>query len=67
MKTVKSTIRTWFIVYLLITGLMYGLNQWLTLYPIYVRTLILSGMMVFAVQYLVNPVLQKWKEYTTKQ
>ena len=63
MKTIKSTIRTWLIVYFLITGLMYGLNHW---YPIYLRTLILSGLMVFALQYLVAPVLQKWKEHTTK-
>ncbi len=66
MKIIKSTIRTWLIVYFLITGLMYGLNQWLSLYPIYLRTLILSGLMVLALQYLVTPVLQKWKKHTTK-
>lgn len=59
MEKLKNVLTIWFIVYLMITGLFYLLNTWLVLFPIYLRTLILSGVMVFALQYLIFPALQK--------
>ena len=57
---------TWSIVYVMIIGLLYGLNQWLAHYPIYLRAFVLSGLMVFALQYLVFPVLEKLRKIKIK-
>ena len=59
MEKLKSTIKTWSIIYGLITLLLYGLGQWLAAYPIYIRTFVLSGLMVFGMQYLVYPIIKK--------
>ena len=63
MEKLKTVITIWIIVYFMITGLFYLLNSWLHLYPIYLRTFILSGLMVFALQYLVLPFLQKFSKH----
>ena len=62
MEKLKNVIMIWGIVYMMITGLFYLLNNWLHLYPIYFRTFILSGLMVFALQYLVLPFIQKFSK-----
>ncbi len=54
----------WLIVYAMITLLLYGIQDWLQPLPIYLRTLVLSGMMVFGLQYLIFPSLQKWQNNT---
>ena len=61
MKKLKSVLLIWGIVYLLITALMYGLGDWLVALPVYLRTLVLSGLMVFGLQYLVFPLLNRKK------
>lgn len=58
MKKLKNALVTWGMAYGLITGLLYALNEWLNAYPVYVRTLILSGLMVFALQYVLFPSLE---------
>ncbi|MEO0341232.1 MAG: hypothetical protein AAF242_18720 [Bacteroidota bacterium] len=55
MEKLKNAIVTWIAAYLLITGLLIGLNAYLNEVPLYIRTLILSGLMVFLLQYLVFP------------
>lgn len=59
MKQLKNTLLTWGIAYLLITGLLYALNSWLAPYPIYLKTLVLSGLMVFAMNYFIFPGLKR--------
>lgn len=66
MSKLKNVVTLWGIVYLIITLLFYGLSQWLTPLPIYMRTLVLSGLMVFILQYLVLPGLQKLKNINSK-
>lgn len=61
MNKFKHTLISWVTAYLLITAILYGLNQWLLHYPLYLRTLLLSGLMVFAMQYAAFPALQKLK------
>lgn len=63
MKKLKTTMWTWLIVYLLITGILYALQTWLTPLPIYVRTLILSALMVFSLQYVVLPGIEKIRQH----
>ncbi|MEO1052754.1 MAG: hypothetical protein AAFX87_19120 [Bacteroidota bacterium] len=62
MERLKNVMLIWSLVYLLITALIYLLNQWLVVQPIYIRTLVLSGIMVFSMQYLVLPTLQKFRK-----
>jgi|GEM_PF-2832247 len=66
MNKLKNVVTLWGIVYLIITLLFYGLSQWLAPFPIYMRTLVLSGLMVFILQYLVLPGLQKLKNINSK-
>ena len=61
MQKFKKVLTIWGIVYLLITALIYVLQAWLASQPIYVRTLLLSGIMVFGLQYLVFPILNKFQ------
>lgn len=61
MKKLRQVLMTWSIVYLLITVLIYGLNEWLIQQPIYVRTLVLSAVMVFGLQYVIFPAIEKIK------
>ena len=61
MNKFKQVLITWGIVYVLITALIYLLNQLLIDQPIYFRTLVLSGIMVFALQYLIFPAINKLK------
>ncbi|MGB0524485.1 MAG: hypothetical protein ACPGJS_16050 [Flammeovirgaceae bacterium] len=60
MNKLKKVLTIWGIVYLLITALIYCLSEWLATQPIYVRTLVLSGVMVFGLQYLIFPILNKF-------
>lgn len=57
-QRLKDTLKTWTIVYVIITLLLYGLGTWLNQFPLFARTLILSGIMVFLMQYLVIPALK---------
>ncbi|MBV6647376.1 MAG: hypothetical protein KI790_18100 [Cyclobacteriaceae bacterium] len=66
MEKLKNAVVMWLIVYVLITGLFYGLNTWLSLFPIYFRTLVLSGLMVFTLQFLILPGMRKWKEKSVR-
>ena len=66
MKKLKKILVDWVIIYSLITLLLYGLNQWLLAYPLYIRTLVLSGLMVFTLQYLVFPTIQKIRNHKIK-
>lgn len=59
MQKLKETFRLWIIVYVLITSILYGLHTVLLPLPIWLRSLVLSGLMVFVMQYIVFPVLQK--------
>ena len=59
MTKLKKVLINWSIIYVLITALIYVLNQWLIAYPIYIRTLVLSGIMVFTMQYVVSPFMKK--------
>lgn len=61
MQKFKKVLTIWGIVYLLITALIYFLQAWLASQPFYVRTLILSAIMVFGLQYLVFPILNKFQ------
>lgn len=61
MNRFKNTLISWSVAYLLITVILYSLNQWLMDYPLYLRTLVLSGLMVFTMQYAAFPALQKLK------
>ena len=61
MKKLRQVLTTWSIVYLMITVLIYGLNEWLIQQPIYVRTLVLSAVMVFGLQYVILPAIEKIK------
>ncbi|MEM7572666.1 MAG: hypothetical protein AAF433_07190 [Bacteroidota bacterium] len=62
MKRLLQVLRIWLVVYLLITLLFYLLQQWLVIMPIYLRTLLLSGIMVFALQYWILPLLRKYSK-----
>lgn len=62
MKKLKSVLTIWIIVYVLITVLIYLMDQWLSSNPIYIRTLVLSAIMVFSLQYLIFPVLNKFQK-----
>ncbi|OJJ19921.1 hypothetical protein BKI52_15700 [marine bacterium AO1-C] len=62
MSKLKNVLFTWVIVYLLIPLLIYALNVWLMNVPIYIRTLLLSGLMVFGLQYLIFPAIEKLKK-----
>ncbi|WP_139135266.1 hypothetical protein [Roseivirga sp. 4D4] len=66
MSKLKNVVTLWGIVYLIITLLFYGLSQWLSPMPIYMRTLVLSGLMVFILQYLVLPGLKRLRNIKTK-
>lgn len=59
MKRLRNVMINWGVIYVLITALIYALNQWLVTYPIYLRTLALSGVMVFVMQYMISPFLEK--------
>ena len=61
MSKLKNVLFTWVIVYVLITILIYVLNVWLMNVPIYFRTLVLSGLMVFGLQYVIFPTIEKLK------
>jgi len=61
MKKFKTVLKIWTIVYVLITTLIYALSEWLVLQPIYIRTLVLSGVMVFGLQYVVFPIMNQLK------
>ncbi|HAS39811.1 MAG TPA: hypothetical protein DCS93_05000 [Microscillaceae bacterium] len=62
MSKLKNVLFTWVIVYVLITLLIYVLNVWLKNVPIYFRTLVLSGLMVFGLQYVIFPTIAKLKK-----
>ena len=66
MHKLKNVITTWVIVYVLITSLYYSLQDWLSLFPLFVRTGILSGVMVFGLQFVVFPILAKIREAMVK-
>ena len=59
MRKLRNVIVNWGVIYVLITALIYVLNQWLITYPLYLRTLVLSGIMVFGMQYMISPFLSK--------
>ncbi|GAB5523400.1 MAG: hypothetical protein Roseis2KO_12720 [Roseivirga sp.] len=59
MSRFKNTLISWATAYVLIATILYGFNQWLVHYPLYLRTLALSGLMVFVMQYAAFPALQK--------
>lgn len=61
MNKLKKVLLGWLIVYLLITVLVYSLNGLLIELPIYIQTLILSGLIEFSLQYLILPTIQKLK------
>ena len=61
MKKLKNVVILWMMVYLLITTLFFLLNPWLMLMPLYIRTLILSMIMVFGMQYVILPSLEQLK------
>ena len=66
MHKLKNVITTWVLVYVLITSLYYSLQDWLSLFPLFVRTGILSGVMVFGLQFVVFPILAKIREAMVK-
>ena len=59
MKKFRKVLINWGIIYFLITTLIYTLHQWLGDYPLFLQTLILSGIMVFMMQYMISPLLEK--------
>ena len=59
MKKLRNVIVNWGVIYVLITALIYVLNQWLIASPLYLRTLVLSVIMVFGMQYMISPMLEK--------
>ena len=61
MPKLKHVLIIWIVVYALITALIYLTNPWLVPHPVYIRTLILSVIMVFGLQYLVFPLLAKFE------
>jgi len=67
MRKLKDVLTIWVIVYGLVTVLFYLLQETLTELPTYLRTLLLSGIMVFGMQYLVLPVLHQLKMYTSNK
>ncbi|MEL6561000.1 MAG: hypothetical protein AAFQ94_22595 [Bacteroidota bacterium] len=62
MNKLFNVLKIWLIVYPLITIVQYGMQDWLIQHAIFVRTLILSGIMVFGLQYLIFPVLNKFQK-----
>jgi len=67
MKKLQNVLIIWIPVYFLITGLFYSLNNWLVSMPIYLRTLLLSGIMVFGIQYVILPGIQQLKKLKSNQ
>lgn len=65
MKSLSHVLRVWLIVYVRITTIIYSLDHWLNDLPTLVKTAILSGMMVFALQYALLPLLNKWEDEDT--
>lgn len=63
MQKLKQVLLIWAIVYVLITTLLYGMGSWIANLPVYGRTLLLSAVMVFAMNYVVMPALQKLKKH----
>ena len=66
MQKLQNVLTLWVPVYFLITGLCYGLNEWLISMPIYLRTLLLSAIMVLGIQYMIIPGLQLLKRIRIK-
>ena len=50
MQKLKNVLTIWLIVYVLITSLYYSLQEWLSLFPLFIRTAVLSAVMVFGLQ-----------------
>ena len=63
MEKLNQVLLIWAIVYVLITSLLYGMGSWIADLPVYGRTLLLSTVMVFAMNYVVIPTLQKFKKH----
>ena len=63
MNKLLNAMKIWMIAFLMITIIQFGLQDWLTSLSIYAKSLILSGIMVFGLQYMVFPML-KWLEQT---
>ncbi|MEO0876256.1 MAG: hypothetical protein AAFY48_16780, partial [Bacteroidota bacterium] len=61
-QKLKNVLTIWLIVYVLITSLYYSLNDWLSLFPLFVRTGVLSAVMVFGLQYIIFPLIAKVRE-----
>ena len=62
MQKLKSVLTIWLIVYVLITSLYYSLQEWLSLFPLFIRTAVLSAVMVFGLQYVIFPLIAKVRE-----
>jgi antibiotic biosynthesis monooxygenase (ABM) superfamily enzyme len=55
----KMFLLTWLGIYPLITGIFWVFGPWLSLLPLVVRTLLLTGLLVYLMTYVVMPILTK--------
>lgn len=55
----KVFLLTWLAIYPLITGIMLLLGDWLNRLPLLLRTLLLTGLLVYLMTYVVMPKLMK--------
>lgn len=55
----KSFLLTWLAIYPLITLILYCFNQPLSLLPLPIRTLVLTGVLVYLMTYWIMPMLMK--------
>lgn len=67
MKTsLKTFLATWLGAFLLITALLYALGPMMAEWPVWLRALVLSGLMVLAMQSLMSPVISMLTNTTSK-
>ncbi len=64
-STLKPTLKTWMIAYILITGLLYFTEDWIGVLPLYLRTLLLSGTMVLGLKYIIYLILNRLPSFST--